>query len=307
MELKNYIDQIKINPNYKNKGFKGNFPSPSSIKNKPRQHLNIIVEQAERVISAMDDPNLYVDHIGILPSTVDINSIAKLLTLDIEIFDTEHPNLKLLENNFHVAQKFLPSYTLFSLARSIILPNTYKENIEFLRQGDAFTLYSVPFIVRLAIESKLKRMIGFNSSQIKLSDGHTKLSSEFPALKIINYLISSKLIESPFPFEEIKKIYNWSCGFVHTGEKEYIWMTLKAVSSLNILFCKDHSQFYGQRISYLKSGVTLAHLQSEINSSLAFSKSCENKVTEESIMLNLREDEFDSTTGFWDKRNNPKL
>ena len=271
-------------------------------RDKPHQHLNIIVEQAERVIAAIDDPSLYMDHIGILPTSVDVSSIAKIFASDIKQFATENPDLKLIENNFYLAQNQLPSYTLFRLSRSKLLPDTYCKHIEFLEQENVFSLYSVPFLVRLAIESKLKGMVGFKSSEIRLSDGSNKVSNEFPALKIINFLKSSDLIESPMPFEELKKIYNWSCGFVHTGKKEYIWMSLKAVSNLNVLFSKDYNQYYGQRISYLKSGVTLAQLQSEINASPSFSKPSENKVAEEAIMLELSEDEFDDTCGFWDKR-----
>ncbi|MFB0769919.1 hypothetical protein ACEU5N_19910 [Aeromonas salmonicida] len=303
MELKNYIDLVKCNPKYKSKDFKGNFPNPSSIKNKPHQHLNIIVEQAERIITAIDDPSLYMDHIGILPTSVDVSSIAKIFASDIKQFATENPDLKLIENNLYLAQNQLPSYTLFRLSRSKLLPDTYGNYIEFLDQENVFSLYSVPFLVRLAIESKLKGMVGFKSSEIRLSDGHIKVSNEFPALKVINFLISSDLIESPIQFEELKKIYNWSCGFVHTGKKEYIWMSLKAVSNLNVLFSKDYDQYYGQRISYLKSGVTLAQLQSAINSSPSFSEPNENKVSTEAIMLELSEDKFDYTSGFLDRRN----
>lgn len=302
MKLKSYIDQIKCNPNYHCNDFKGNFPNPSSIKNKPKQHLNIIVEQAERVIAAIDDPNLYVDHIGILPSSADVSLIADLFASDIKQFATENYDLKLIENNYYLAQNQLPSYTLFELSRSKLLPDTYGKYIDFLGQENLFALYSVPFIVRLAIESKLKGMVGFKSSEIKLSDGNKKVSNEFPALKIINFLKSSNLIESPLPFEELKKIYNWSCGFVHTGKKEYIWMSLKAISSLNVLFSKDYHQYAGCKICYLKSNVTLEQLQSEMNDSPFFSKPSENKVTEETIVLDLSNDEFDMTSGFWDKR-----
>lgn len=302
MKLKNYIDQIKRNPKYKTTNFKGNFPNPSSIKDKPHQNLNIIVEQAERVIAATDDPNLYVDHIGILPSPVDVKSIARLFTKDIEQFSTINPDLKLIENNCYYSQNQLPGYTLFRLSRSRLLPDTYSKYIDLLNQENVFSLYSIPFIIRLAIESKLQKMVGFKSSTIRLSNGHTKVSDEFPALRIINFLISSKLIESPLPFEEIKKIYNWSCRFVHTGQKEYIWMSLKAICSLNILFSKDDNQHCGKTISYLKSGVKLEQLQSEINASPLFSKPSKNRVTEEEIVLDLSKDEFDMTNSFFDER-----
>jgi len=98
------------------------------------------------------------------------------------------------------------------------LPDTYK-NIEIRDQESTFSLYAVPFIIRLAIELKLKAIVGFVSSEIRLSDGQIKASNEFPALRVISFLLSSDLFEFPASLSEIKKIYNWSCGFVHTGEK----------------------------------------------------------------------------------------
>lgn len=307
MELKDYVDQIKLNENYKNNNFKGNFPNPSSIKIKPKQNLNIIVEQAERLIVAIDDPSHYFDHMGIIPSSIDLNTISRLFIHDIMQFATDNFHLNLLKKNALVSQNQIPGYTLFTLSKSRLFPDTYEKYIDLLDQQRAFSLYSIPFLVRLAIESKLKGMIGFKSSTIRLSDGHIKISREFPTLKVINFLISSDLIESPFPFEEIKKIYNWSCGFVHTGEKEYIWMSLKAVGSLNSLFSKDHnSRYHGDTICYLKSGVTLEQFQLEINASSSFSEPSKNKISEEKIALDLSEGEFDMTTGFWDKRKSQK-
>ncbi|MDP3927384.1 MAG: hypothetical protein Q8R57_00020, partial [Bacteroidota bacterium] len=142
------------------------------------------------------------------------------------------------------------------------------------------------------------------SSELKLSNGRVKSSDQFPALKVINFLTSSDLVDSPLPFSEIKKIYNWSCGFVHTGKKEYIWLSLKAVSLLNKLFSRDCSCRYGVAINYLKDGVSIQDLQAAINASPGFIKSNEIKISEESISLSLSADEFDETAGFWDKRQN---
>lgn len=302
MKLKSYIEKIKLNPKFNNKNFSGDFPNPSKLKEKPHLHLRIIVEQAEYLIAGKTNPKEFSAFIGIETTKKDIDSLINNLIHDIEQFSTQYPELKLLDNVIMFSQSQLPSYTLFTLARSKILPDTYKNYIDLLDQPRKFDLFSIPFLVRLSIENKLKAMIGFKSSKSKLSDGQNKVSDQFPALKVINFLQTSEQIKSILPFDEIKKIYNWSCGFVHTGNKEYIWLSLKAVSSLNKLFNYDYNRYYGRRINYLTPGVTVEELQSAINSSPSFSKPNETKIIEESLSLTLSATEFDETSGFWDKR-----
>lgn len=55
MELQDYCDILKKHPNYNNK-YSGDFPNPSKIIEKPQQHLNVIVEQAEVIIAAKKQP-----------------------------------------------------------------------------------------------------------------------------------------------------------------------------------------------------------------------------------------------------------
>jgi len=304
MEITDYIEIIKSNPKYNNKNFRDNFPNQKILKEKPHQHLGIIVAQAEQLAAAKNDPNKFLEFIGINPTLNDIDWLIDIFINDIKQFSTQNPELELLKNMDLWAQSQLPSYTLFALSRSRILPETHEKYIELLDQPRKFDLFSVPFLVRLSIEQKLKAIIGFESSESKLNDGQIKVSDQFPALKVINFLISSELVNSPLSFDEIKKIYNWSCGFVHTGKKEYIWLSLKAVSLLNKLFSMDCGSYYGEKINYLKQGVTIEELQSTINSSPSFLKSNEIKITEESISLKLSTNKFDETAGFWDKRRN---
>lgn len=79
---------------------------------------------------------------------------------------------------------------------------------------------------------------------------------------------------------------------------------LKAVSILNEFFSRDSSAYYGQRISYLRPGVTLSQVQSAVNSSPSFLTPSKNRIFEDSVMLQLCEDEYDETSGFWDTRKN---
>ncbi|WP_405632052.1 hypothetical protein [Pseudoalteromonas sp. Ld20] len=302
MKLKQYIEVIKTNQFFNNKGYTGNFPNPSTLEEKPHQHLKIIVEQGELLLKAFEDPTIMESTLGVTPITADLERICEIFTNDIEQFATKFSELKLIEGLQLFAQDRIPSYTLFTLARENLLQNTYEQHIDLLNQKSVYNLYSIPFLLRLAIENKLKAMIGFDSSKAKLSDNQTKISDQFPALKVINFLKDSDFVKSPLPFNELKKVYNWSCKFVHTGQKEYIWMSLKATSHLNILFSREHSNYLGESISYLKDGVTIADLQQAINSSTSFSQPHISKVIEESIELNLEEYQFDMTNSFWDNR-----
>lgn len=259
------------------------------------------MEQAEVIIAARNNPGIINDHLGINPTNIDLDSLFSIFANDIKQFSSENIELKLLENNLFFGQNQIPSNTLFELSRSLLFPDTYEKYIDLNVQQRVFELYSIPFLIRLTIEKKLKAIIGFNQSTIKLSDGQLKTSSQFPALKVINFLINSEFIDSPISFKELKKIYNWSCKFVHTGEKEYIWLTLKAISMLNELF-PEHQGKYNERISYLKEGVTLDSLQMAINNSREFYNPNEKKITEEFITLELSDEEFDEVFSFMDRR-----
>lgn len=300
MNLQDYCDTLKKHLSY-NKKYSGDFPNPSKIIEKPQLHLNIIVEQAEVIIAAKNNPGIINDHLGIIPTNIDLDSLFSIFANDIKQFSSENIELKLLENNLFFGQNQIPSNTLFELSRSLLFPDTYEKYIDLNVQQRVFELYSIPFLIRLTIEKKLKAIIGFNQSTIKLSDGQLKTSSQFPALKVINFLINSEFIDSPISFKELKKIYNWSCKFVHTGEKEYIWLTLKAISMLNELF-PEHQGKYNERISYLKEGVALDSLQMAINNSREFSNPNEKKITEEFITLELSDEEFDEAFSFMDRR-----
>lgn len=36
--------------------------------------------------------------------------------------------------------------------------------------------------------------------------------------------------------DNIKNVYQWACDFCHTGEKEYLWLTMKALEIVSPLF-----------------------------------------------------------------------
>lgn len=285
-ELENILEHIKSHEKYDPKTYKGNFPNSNKLEEKPHQHFHIIVEQSERVLKILRDKQSDKIFLGVLSESSDLRKLVKLLTEDIRQFST-YSNLNFLRS-FCYSQSTLPSNTLFHLSRSYLLGETYKY-IELLDQKSTYEIYAIPFLIRLAIEKKLKAMIGFSSSKIYFSNDSTKSSDQFPTGKIINFLKDSDLIVSTYPFNELKKIYEWSCRFVHTGHKEYIWMTLKAVDCLDQLFNRDnnHEGYQGVDIVYLKEGVTLHDLESAINNSPYFNKLTESSVKEESVELQL--------------------
>lgn len=302
MKLEQYISEIKASPLYNSKGYSGQFPNSTTLQEKPQQHLKIIVEQGELLLNALEEPQLLEPVLGITPIKNDIEQLCEQLVCDIEQFSTKYSHLKLFENSLVYGQEWLPSHTLFNLARANLLQGTYKQHVDLNCQSSVYKIYSIPFILRLAIENKLKAMVGFNSSTIKLSDNQTKTSNQFPALSVINFLKDSEFVNSPLAFSELKKVYNWSCSFVHTGQKEYIWMILKATSHINKLFSLDKSRYSGQAIVYLKEGVTIEDLQQAINTSDSFANPQKSKVTEMSIKLNCVCCNFDITSSFYDNR-----
>ncbi|MCI1027048.1 hypothetical protein [Pantoea dispersa] len=155
MDLQDYCDILKNHPSY-NKKYSGDFPNPSTIIEKPQQHLNIIVEQAEMITAAKKNATIINDHLGITPTNIDFSSLLRIFVNDIKQFSTENKELNLLEYNLFFAQNQIPSYTLFELSRSLIFPDTYEKYIDLNGQQRVFELYSIPFLIRLTIKKNLK-------------------------------------------------------------------------------------------------------------------------------------------------------
>lgn len=301
-QIISYSMKIKAHKKY-NKNFTGGFPNPSELKKKPHLHLPIIVEQIECLLNLLKNNNEKNYYLGILTDRSDLERLINKIEQDFIAFNSIHGHIDLPCLSYE--QTTLTGNTLFNLSRSAILKDTYKKHIDMNCQKSVYETFSVPFLLRLAIEKKLKGMIGFKSATTYLSDGNKQESEHFPAARVINFLIKNDLVESKIKFNEIKKIYNWCCSFVHTGNKDYIWMMLKALDCIDKLFYREnnHGQYSGNRIFALKNGIKHSELEKLMNNSIFFNFRKKEKITEEYMLLSLDENEYDEEFGFYDKRN----
>lgn len=287
-ELQSIINEIKNHKKY-NSSYDGKFPIIKS--NSKYQHFPVITEQIEKIIG---NNNL------IKYGLVDYKDRDKLthdFFVDINLFLTEN-KINLKGYNPTWSQQLITSNALYHIACSKTLPHSYKTT-DLLMNPVNYEAFSTPFIIRLAIENKLKAMIGFISCDIITRDKKIiKNTNNMPFTKIVKFLSSANLLNSPCSFEDIENIYNWSCNFTHTGKREYIWIKLKALESLHDLFDYNSNRKYeiltqdGRKLSYLKNHITINELMTKIN---------ENDHFKNSHKLTLSENGFDENYSFYDK------
>lgn len=82
-------------------------------------------------------------------------------------------------------------------------------------------------------------------------------------LLYIQELIKLKCLDLPCSLSDIANIYTWSCSFCHTGKKEYVWLSLKALEVLAPLFLYEEQKKYQIDITTLwrrKSALTESSL-----------------------------------------------
>ncbi|NJI23811.1 hypothetical protein HA451_12240 [Aeromonas veronii] len=289
-DLEHLLREIKRHPKYKS--YNGKFPTLSTLTRFPEKNLPIIVEQGERLISAKIN-DVHFDDLALL---------KEQFISDIHQFLTE-ASIKINSNIIaSYGQSVITSNALYHIACSQQYKNKYSD-IDLLMNKVEFNYYSISFILRLAIENKLKSMLGFEYSDVtKIVSGKKKTfvnTREFPVNKILNFLSNNDLLSTPCSFLELKNIYSWSCRFAHDATKEYVWLRLKALSSLHDLFDfnfieknnqhKNHSNV----ISYLKAGLTLDQVMKKINNDPKFKGHHK---------LYLLESRFDDNFGFYNSK-----
>src|SRR3990167_1478800 len=212
------------------------FPSAKKIRSDPTLHFAIIVEQAQKLISEKSPKNLC----GVGHWNADKDNLISLFARDLTQFITEEniviPNIKSLV----YGQKIIPEKALFNIARARILPNTY-ETITLHNHATEFQTYSIPFLIRLSIENKIKSVIGFIKSDVKRHNKIKYDTEEFPAATLIQELNKLDCLNLPCTFEDLQEIYTWSCRFCHTGKKEYLWLNMKAIEVLSPFFAHDEN------------------------------------------------------------------
>ncbi|GKV82424.1 hypothetical protein [Pectobacterium versatile] len=266
--LENLLDKIKKHQKYKK--YDGKFPTIATLTRYPEKNLPIIVEQGNRLINLKESD---------IKNQEDISLIKEQFISDIYQF--------LTESHIHIeddtiasyGQRIITSSKLYHIACSQQFKGKYK-NVNFLMNKIEFNFYSIPFILRLSIESKLKSMIGFESCDItRMVKGRKEMDKnkqEIPVTKVLTFLNENDLIDTPCSFDEMKKIYSWACRFTHNATKEYVWLRLKALQSLHNLFDFEYIQNnnvkgkFSNSINYLKTGVSINTLMEKINNDNRF-------------------------------------
>jgi len=111
-------------------------------------------------------------------------------------------------------------------------------------------------------------MIGFVKAE-EITKNNIRKPKDFLTSKILLALSQSSIIKSPVSFNEIKNIYEWSCNFTHTGEKDFVWLRLVALEYIDVLFKHPHNfhtiSIGYKVISYLQDGKNLQDLEAELN------------------------------------------
>ncbi|EGQ7967210.1 hypothetical protein HJA62_004332 [Vibrio vulnificus] len=229
-KLAEYVTNIKLAYSIQI-GCNFDFPSKKSLSKCKNAQLNILVEQAEKLLNCKNDFSIFGNEIG----NKDRDGLIKVFIEDLEQFATL--------NNVAIGSGFIASYSqsrisdhaFFHLASCSILPKSY-ETIDLNEHEHTFNIYSVPFKLRVAIENKLKSIIGFVSCDLSRNGLVQSGLRDFPVSMVIQELIKLKCLNLPCSLENISNVYSWSCSFCHTGEKEYLWMSMKAIETLSGLF-----------------------------------------------------------------------
>lgn len=288
-KLKEYISSVKSGME---KGLRShiNFPSKNELSKSPEIQKQVLVEQACKLLSAGQGIKLA----GSLPWSKDRESLISLYLQDIEYFATE--NSIQLNDTFIASfgQTKISNSALFHIARSSLFKASY-QSVDLHRNNDAFNLFSIPFTIRVAIENKLKSIIGFRCCDVHNGSRVIEGSREFPVTLVIDELKRLKCLDLPCSLDDLNNVYSWSCNFCHTAEKEYIWLILKAIEVIAPLFEYqnqiqyefDITEFWGKRVLtedsliektisykgflrplyYIKEGYGLSRLESELNNS----------------------------------------
>lgn len=236
-KLATYISNLKeLNKEGVGKKITGRFPNKKELKENNEVHINIIIEQGEKLLNLSQNSTLF----GLEFHYDDKAVLMEQFISDIKLFATM--------KNIHLGGRFIlllgqskiPEHAFFHLAASSLLPNTYK-TIE-QNAGKVFDTYSIPFKIRVAIENKIKSIIGFKSLAIIKNNGDKINSNEFPFAGVINELISTNCLKLPCSLKDVKNIYQWGCEFCHTGEKEPVWLSMKALEIIALLFIYEYQE-----------------------------------------------------------------
>lgn len=253
-------DLIKAHANYNSK-YMGAFPSEKELVD-PVGHLPVIAEQLEKIAEKLQSGQIKPNYLGISTEVTDFIALSEIIISEISELQLDFPELNIIPT-ITASQKSISGYTFLNHAREASLPHTYSF-IDLPDQKRILQQFSAPFYIRLALEDKFRNMVGFKFLRIT-RDSRSQIDASFPMSLFIKFLMKkgSIFFALNVSLEDVKNIYSWSCKFVHTGQKEYRWLILKALDVVAQLFV-DH-QGVGWRIQTLKPGMTLDKLQAALD------------------------------------------
>ncbi|MFK8066087.1 hypothetical protein [Klebsiella pneumoniae] len=301
----------------------GKFPSKRNLLSNNEAHIKIIIEQGERLLSLNKENELF----GLKFHQNDKAVLMENFAADLEQFATTKGFYLGGKHVLSYGQSRIAEHAFFHLAASPLLPNTYA-TIE-QHAGQVFSVYSIPFKIRVALENKIKSIIGFRSLNIIKKNGRNDESYELPFTHILNELKHTKCLDLPCSLDDIKNIYQWSCNFCHTGEKEPLWLSMKALEMISPLFIFKYQKIHeidiadlwhryvlsaeyitsklidykgpAHPVYYFKKGWSIQKLQKHLNNPKDSKRKYSRKDATE-IIFNLSETELCEVSCYWCSR-----
>ncbi|EQA1667137.1 hypothetical protein NTD78_RS22655 [Enterobacter bugandensis] len=213
------------------------FPDKKLLQADTELQLAIIAVEAEKLLKLQPGDTLF----GIECDYDDRNSLIKMFIDDLVQFTTLH-NISLGVDIMSFGQMRIAEHAFWHLSLSPLLPATYENIQQTGGNGRIFDIYSIPFRIRVALELKLKSITGFEKYEISSPGRHTITSTEFPFSRLVRKLKSIDCLALPCTPDNILNIYKWASGFCHTGEKEFIWLSMQALKLVAPLFLYEEQR-----------------------------------------------------------------
>lgn len=213
-----------------------------------------IITQINKIISPNSSfRKMYPD--DILNSKVLVN-ITKELIFDIRRFSEEN-NLAISQDKT-IRDYKIPSIDFYKQAKF----SFFCWNPQPLTNRN-FYLANAISNIRLAIDSKLFEMIGFQMAFDRKGRSVSLKVTEL--MSLFSKEENKKLFPNiPVDFKLLKKIYDWSSEYIHNVEPHFSWQVLHAIDILEPLFCMKERQNGSSHIfgmSYLSREVDIKDLK----------------------------------------------
>lgn len=215
----------------------GSFPDKTRLRADPALQLPVIVAEGEKLLKLSPGETLF----GIECHYDDRRTLIEMFMDDLVQFTTLH-RISLGINIMHFGQTRIAEHAFWHLSLSPLLPATYGDIQQTGGNGRIFDMYSIPFRIRIALELKLSSITGFEKYEISVPGKSTIMSEEFPFTRLVRELNRLNCLELPCSLDNIRNIYRWASGFCHTGEKEFVWLSMRALTLIAPLFLYEEQR-----------------------------------------------------------------